>query len=160
MKKAILLLAVGFIAITANAQKMKEADVPAAVKGAFTKAYPNTKAGGWEKENGNFEAAFELNKVEMSVLIDPSGNITETESEIKVSELSKTITDYCAKNYPGKKIAEASKIVDAKGVATYEAEINKMKPKSPEWEAGHQKNRRTALKVVGESKINIINKGK
>ncbi|MCW3077953.1 MAG: OmpA/MotB domain protein, partial [Bacteroidetes bacterium] len=39
-----------------------------------------------------------------------------------------------------------------------EAEINKMIPKSPEFEAAHQKNRRTAFKVVGESKINIINK--
>jgi hypothetical protein len=126
MKKAMLLFAVGFIAISACGQKLKEADVPAAVKGAFTKAYPNTKAGSWEKENGNFEAEFTFNKVEMSVMVDPSGNITETESEIKVSELSKTIADYCAKNYPGKKIAEASKIVDAKGVITYEAEINKM----------------------------------
>lgn len=124
MKKSIVLFAIGFTTLTASAQKMKEADVPPAVKAAFTKAYPNSKAGGWEKENGNFEAEFDLNKVEMSVLIDPNGTITETESEIKVSELSKTITDYCAKNYPGKKIAEASKIVDAKGVITFEAEIN------------------------------------
>lgn len=41
-----------------------------------------------------------------------------------------------------------------------EADINKLKKKSPEWEAAHQKNRRTALKVVGESEINIINTGK
>ncbi len=40
-----------------------------------------------------------------------------------------------------------------------EAVINKMKKKSPEWEAAHQKNRRTALKIVGESEIKIINKG-
>ena len=126
MKKSILLFAVAFTTITANAQKMKEADVPAAVKGAFTKAYPNTKAGSWVKENGNFEAEFDFNKAEMSVLIDPSGNITETESEIKMSELPKAVTDYCAKNFAGKKITEVSKIVDAKGVVTFEAEINKM----------------------------------
>jgi OOP family OmpA-OmpF porin len=41
-----------------------------------------------------------------------------------------------------------------------ESEINKMKKKSPEWEAAHQKNRRTALKVIGESEIQIINSGK
>jgi outer membrane protein OmpA-like peptidoglycan-associated protein/tetratricopeptide (TPR) repeat protein len=41
-----------------------------------------------------------------------------------------------------------------------EADINKMKKKSPEWEAAHQKNRRTALRIVGESEIKIINKGK
>ena len=39
-----------------------------------------------------------------------------------------------------------------------EAEINKMVPKSPEFETAHQKNRRTAFRVIGESKINIINK--
>lgn len=126
MKKTILLLAIGFTAITANAQKMKEADVPASVKITFTKTYPSTKVKQWEKENGNYEAAFAYNKKEMSVLIDPSGNITETETEIAVSELSKTIADYCAMNYAGKKIKEASKIVDTKGVVTYEAEIDKM----------------------------------
>jgi OmpA-OmpF porin, OOP family len=41
-----------------------------------------------------------------------------------------------------------------------EDEINKMVPKSDEWEAAHQKNRRTAFKVIGESTLNIINKGK
>ncbi len=39
-----------------------------------------------------------------------------------------------------------------------EEEINKMVPKSEEFETAHQKNRRTAFKVIGESKINIINK--
>lgn len=39
-----------------------------------------------------------------------------------------------------------------------EAEINKMEKGSPEFEAAHQKNRRTAFRVIGESKINIINK--
>lgn len=37
-----------------------------------------------------------------------------------------------------------------------EKEINKLKAKSPEWEEAHQKNRRTAFKIVGESEINII----
>lgn len=39
-----------------------------------------------------------------------------------------------------------------------EEEINKMKKKSPEWEAAHQKNRRTALRIIGESEIKVINK--
>lgn len=41
-----------------------------------------------------------------------------------------------------------------------EDEIKKMTPKSEEWEAAHQKNRRTALKVLGESEIKIINSSK
>ena len=126
MKKTFLLLAIGFTAITATAQKVKETDVPAEVKAAFTKNYPNVKAKGWEKEDGNYEVEFDSNKNEMTLVIDPKGNVVQTETEIKVSELSKIITDYCAKNYAGKKIKEASKIVDAKGVITFEAEIEKM----------------------------------
>ncbi len=126
MKKIFLLLVIGFAATTANAQKVKEAEVPAEVKAAFTKNYPNVKAKGWEKEDGNYEVEFDSNKNEMTLVIDPKGNVVQTETEIKVSELSKTITDYCAKNYAGKKIKEASKIVDAKGVVTYEAEFEKM----------------------------------
>ncbi len=41
-----------------------------------------------------------------------------------------------------------------------ETEINKLTPKSPEWEAAHQKNRRTAFRVIGETDLNIINKTK
>jgi outer membrane protein OmpA-like peptidoglycan-associated protein len=37
-------------------------------------------------------------------------------------------------------------------------EIAKLIPKSPEFEAAHQKNRRTAFKVTGESTLKIINK--
>jgi len=41
-----------------------------------------------------------------------------------------------------------------------DAQLKKLKPKSLEWEAAHQKNRRTALRFTGKSRINIINKGK
>ncbi len=41
-----------------------------------------------------------------------------------------------------------------------EVDINKFPKKSEEWEAAHQKNRRTALRIVGQTDIKIINKGK
>lgn len=126
MKNTIMIVAFGFIGTIANAQKIKETDVPAPVKAVFAKQYPSAKAKQWEKEKANYEVAFDFNKVEMSLLIDEKGDVMETETEIKASELSKTIVDYCEKNYVGKKIAEASKIVDSKGVVTYEAEINKV----------------------------------
>ena len=44
MKKTILVSALGFLAITANAQKIKETDVPAPVKAIFVKQYPAAKA--------------------------------------------------------------------------------------------------------------------
>lgn len=123
MKKSILLYALGFIAISINAQEMKEKDVPAIIKAAFSKAHPAAKVDEWEKEGENYEVKFTENKMESSVDIGPNGQILETESEIKVAELPKGVAEYCTKNMPGKKIKEATKITDANGNVTYEAEV-------------------------------------
>jgi hypothetical protein len=56
-------------------------------------------------------------------LIDVSGNILETEVEIKIDELPAKAKEYVSKNYAGQKIKETAKITDSKGVVTYEAEI-------------------------------------
>ena len=123
MKTAFTFIAVAIVTVC-SAQKIKEADVPAAVKTKFAELYPNTKAEKWEKEGANYEAEFEKSEVETSVLFDASGKLLETETEISVNELPQATKDYLAKNFPGKKIHEASKIVAADGTVTYEAEIN------------------------------------
>lgn len=124
MKKSILLFALGFSAITANAQKINEADVPAAIKSSLSKLHPNAKVDKWEKEGNNFEAEFTENKVETSVEFGPNGQLIATEVEMNVSDLPKAISDYCTKNMAGKKIKEASKITDASGKVSYEAEVD------------------------------------
>lgn len=98
-------------------------EIPAVVKSKFASEFPNVKKVKWEKEKGNYEAEFDLNKVETSVLYDASGNKLETETEIAVSSLPKSAADYISKNFADKKIREASKIVDAKNTVTYEAEV-------------------------------------
>ena len=79
------------------AQKLQEKDVPAPVKTAFQKNFPQAKVEKWEKEGINFEAEFELNKSEQSVLFDAQGDIIETEIEIEISELPNGILDYVKK---------------------------------------------------------------
>lgn len=124
MKTSILFLAIAFAGSTASAQKVQEKEVPIPVKTTFTNKYPKTEVEKWEKEDGNYEAEFDYNKEELSVLFDASGNILETEVEIKTTDLPKSVTDYIAKNVAGKKIKEAAKITDAKGTVTYEAEAD------------------------------------
>jgi uncharacterized membrane protein YkoI len=123
MKKIAVVIALLLFATLSFAQKMQEKDVPNAVKLAFQKQFPTAQKVKWEKESGNFEAEFEMDKTETSVLFDLQGNILETETEIAVNQLPKAILDYVATNYKGQKIKEAAKITDAKGVLTYEAEI-------------------------------------
>ena len=123
MKTTLITLCIVAATFSANAQKVKEAEVPSAVKAKQTSLYPNAKVEGWGKEDGNYEAEFDNGKVETSTLFDASGNLLETETEISASTFPNGVADYVSKNYPGQKIKEASKIVDAKNVTTFEAEV-------------------------------------
>lgn len=123
MKKLIFLLAAVASVSFANAQKVSDKDVPAMVKSALQKNYPNAKELKWEKEKGNYEVGFELAKTDYSVLIDASGNILETEIEIKMDALPANAKAYVSKNYAGQKIREVAKITNSKGVVTYEVEV-------------------------------------
>lgn len=125
MKKLVFICIAAAFTSCADAQKTKDADVPVAVKNAFEKQYPGTKAD-WEKEGTNYEAEFDYNKEEMSVLIDAAGNILETEVEIENDKLPAAVLSYVKAHYAGKEVKEAAKITDAKGVVTYEAEIKDM----------------------------------
>lgn len=107
------------------AQKLKSEAVPSAVKESVAKKYPSAKVEEWEKEGENYEAELEMGKEELSLLLDASGNILETETEIEIKDLPAAVTDYISKNVKGKKIKEASKIVTSNGTVTYEAEVEK-----------------------------------
>lgn len=125
MKTIAFVLAFTVVTTHMLAQKLSEKEVPATVKEGLEKTYKDAKVEKWEKEGNNYEAEFDLGKQEYSVLLDGTGNILETEIEIAVSDLPAGAKDYVAKNYKGGKIKEASKITDAAGVITYEAEVGK-----------------------------------
>jgi hypothetical protein len=112
---AAFLLLFGF----ANAQHSK---IPAVVTSKFKTDYPNVNKVKWGTEGANYEAEFKLNNVETSVLYDATGKVLETETGMSVSSLLPAIVTYMNTNVKGKKISEASKIVDANGKVTYEAE--------------------------------------
>jgi hypothetical protein len=126
MKKIAIMMVAAMITSLTFAQKLQEKDVPAPVKTAFQKNFPQAKAEKWEKEGGNFEAEFELNTSEQSVLFDAQGNLLETEVEIELNKLPKGVLEYVKANYKGQNVKEAAKIADAKGTVTYEAEIKGM----------------------------------
>lgn len=124
----MVLLATALSISFAQAQKLKEADVPAVVKDAFKKEFPGSKAKEWAKEGDVYEIEFDLKKVETSATFTTAGKLVETESEIKIEELPKAVYEYVQKNHADHKITEASKIVEAgTGKVSYEAEISKGK---------------------------------
>lgn len=110
--------------LVAFGQKMRKENVPAVVRSAFQQKYPAAKNIKWDKEGEYYEASFDLHKKDYSVLMDAQGNIVETEIEIKILQLPKAIFDYIEKHYGDKKVREVAIITDAKGIITYEVEID------------------------------------
>lgn len=124
MKTVTFLLAGLAIASLANAQKVNDAIVPAQVKAAFAKQFTEAKAVKWEKEKGNFEAGFTVNGVKHSAIIAKDGGVLETEVTCTLADLPAAAKMYLSKNFAGKKIKEVATITNAKGVTTFEAEVN------------------------------------
>jgi len=122
-KKIFLTLFILFSAFSVYSQKVKEADVPSAVKTKFTSMYPNAGSTKWEMENGNYEAEFKNNSTETSAIFEPNGNYVQTEVEIPVSSLPAGVSDYVSKTLKSKNIKEAAQITSANDTVTYEAEI-------------------------------------
>lgn len=112
------------VSFTACAQKIDASKVPAAVKESFAKQFPGVQPK-WEKEEGKYEAGFEQQGQEVSVLFEADGMLVETETEIKVAELPPAGTAYIKKNYGGASIKEAAKIIMPGGEVNYEAAIKK-----------------------------------
>ncbi len=128
MKKTniTLLICAAFIfafGTEANAQNLKESDVPSEVKAKFSTMYPQVSNAKWEKENGKYEAEFKENGTETSVLFEANGTHVQTEVEIPVSSLPSSVSAYISKNLPGKTITEAVEITTPAGTVSYEAEV-------------------------------------
>jgi hypothetical protein len=124
IKKIIMTSAfIAVIGFAAYAQKLDASKVPAEVKAAFAKQYPGVTAK-WEKEDGKFEAGFKQNGKTMSALFEANGTMTESEMDIKVSDLPASVLAYVKENCKGKTIKEGAKITKADGTVNYEAEVD------------------------------------
>jgi Putative beta-lactamase-inhibitor-like, PepSY-like len=124
MKKLLSLVALATaFGFSACAQKLDASKVPAAVKATFEKQYPGVSVK-WEKEYGKYEAGFKQNGNTMSALYEANGTMTESEMDIKVSDLPASVLAYVKENYKDKKIKEGAKITKSDGTVNYEAEVD------------------------------------
>jgi Putative beta-lactamase-inhibitor-like, PepSY-like len=105
---------------TACAQK--QSNIPAAVQSKLASIYPNAEEVKWGKEDADFEANFEVDDVEMSVIFDTKGTVIETETEI--DNLPASIKASVGNDFSGYDIEETAKIVK-NGQTTYEVELEK-----------------------------------
>jgi len=107
-----------------QAQSIKPADVPAAVTSVFKNNYPYATDAKWENEDGMYEVSFKNANKDISVLYSYKGELAMIETPCEVSALPANIMAYLTKNVVGAKITEASKLVDAQEIVSYEVEVN------------------------------------
>ena len=123
-KKLLFTVVIAVAAINLKAQDLKTKDVPAVVKSALAKKYPEATKVSWEKEKGNYEANWGGKSGEdSSVQFTPSGTFVEIVKAISISDLPKAVAPYVKAHYKGAKITEAGRVTDAAGKTMYEAEI-------------------------------------
>lgn len=124
MKSNLFIAALALTVGIANAQTVKEDKVPAEVKSSLEKMYPGAKVQKWEMEAGMYEAEFDNNKLETSVLMDAKGNLIKSEVEMEVKDLPKAISEYAANELKGAKIKEGWKITTKDKKTNYGIEVN------------------------------------
>jgi hypothetical protein len=136
MKNVILMLVVSISFLFAcgggrhhkegkEGKECEEVKVPETIETKFASLYPKADEVRWEKEKGEYEAEFEVDEKEMSASFDSTGNFLESEVEIELSELPASMTQFIKEELTEMEVGGASKIIDAKGVVTYELEIKK-----------------------------------
>ena len=92
-----------------DSNESKKPEMPKVVEDNFKAQNPTTKDVKWEKEGDLFEAEFEDNGMEKSIVYDKNGNVIATESEIAVADLPSAITQYITDHYNSYSIEEAEK---------------------------------------------------
>ena len=126
--KTIIILLTGFFLGAGYAQDLSSKEVPQIVKDKFRSNYLNATNVKWTKERSGYESSFKKGPVDMSVNFDEKGNIIETETGIKLSEVPVEVRESVAKDFSKYKITETAKI-ESRGVITYEVAVKRGKDK-------------------------------
>ena len=112
------LFLLGSMASTVSAYSLTDAadKVPEKVKAAFASKFPNAKKVKWEMEDHQeWEAEFKLKGEEYSANFLDDGTWTETEHEIKKSQLPSVVKNAILVSFPKYKMEEIEMIETTKG---------------------------------------------
>ncbi len=129
-------LLVGGIA-SSNAQHIAKRDVPAAVRTAFSKAYPKATDVDWEMKGSNYEVDFDLGRVDHKATYSPAGKLISYEKDIPNSKLPAAIVRSIKAKYPKGRIDDVD-MISTGGKITYKIDIEG-KPDVKVWYAADGK---------------------
>lgn len=128
MRSILLLLGAVMLNTAAFAQKISENKIPTAVLVSFKTKFPAATKTTWEMENNSkYEADFMLDEKKHSAKFAKSGKWMETETEIKIAELPKEVSQTIAKEFTGFTVEEAEKAETSNNGIVYEVKVKKGK---------------------------------
>jgi hypothetical protein len=123
MKKKYYLGILAFSIFTATyAQKITNENVPAAVSDAFKVKFTAAEKVEWEMDYDNYEAAFKMNKIDVTSKFDKDGKWLETETPVNHSNLPPSVKGCLSKQFDGYKENEIEKVETPAGT-NYEFKI-------------------------------------
>ena len=116
---AVLGVAVLFTSLRADEEKVPLDKVPAAIKEAVKKKFPDAELISAEKDTTDGKTTYEIvtkNKGQkIDVLLTPEGQITGLEKEIKSSDLPKVVAEAIEVKYPKSELSKtAEELYDVK----------------------------------------------
>lgn len=124
MKNTILLICLLLFGSISVAQDLKYSEVPKAVKASFVDIYPEIIKVDWEKADNNYEAFFNYNNIETSLVFDSTGKVLLRKEEIPVNTLPENIIEYSSQKLNSDKINKADMLTNEFGVIIFKVEIN------------------------------------
>lgn len=125
MKKKTFLI-IGFLfagLFTLQAQEIKKADVPEAVKAAFAKDYKGATDIEWKKDNENFRVSFDMGRVDHKATYNATGATLSFQKEIASSALPAIIAKNIKTKYPNSKIDDVE-WKNTAGKITYKVDLD------------------------------------
>ena len=124
MKILYLMMAVLFLSVQAEAQSVRNKDIPDKVKQSMESMYPQASKVQWEMHDGMYEASFMVNDKKTSVVFSDQGQFSESETEIAMDQLPELAQYYVTYHLSSETIEEIEMETDAHGVVTYEVETD------------------------------------
>ncbi|WP_162428391.1 PepSY-like domain-containing protein [Pontibacter pudoricolor] len=113
----------GSTALAVNAQDVATKDVPSTVAAALTQKFANATDLDWEMNGTNYEADFDVNRVDHNVLIDPSGKILMTKRDIQKKDLPQAVSSAISQNHKGLRLDDME-VLEIDGTTYYQVELD------------------------------------
>ena len=115
--------------LTGQEKKLKPAEVPATIRTAVSKRFPNTKVSNWSKETEDgkttYEATISGASGKRDVVYAEDASFVALEEKISVSDVPTAVKEAIAGKYPNATLRAAEKISHDSGDPDYELDLDK-----------------------------------